>query len=48
MKANADELVATLKSKSFNAFVVLEGGMFRRCKQGLFVQSKMRMTSSQD
>lgn len=29
VKANADELAATLKSKGFDAFVVLEGGMFR-------------------
>lgn len=29
VKANADELAATLKSKGFDAFVVLDGGMFR-------------------
>ncbi|KUF25510.1 N-acetylmuramoyl-L-alanine amidase [Bacillus sp. G1(2015b)] len=29
VKANADELAATLKSKGFDAFVVLVGGMFR-------------------
>ncbi|UYO37032.1 N-acetylmuramoyl-L-alanine amidase [Bacillus zhangzhouensis] len=29
VKANADELAATLKFKGFDAFVVLNGGMFR-------------------
>lgn len=47
VKANADELAATLKSKGFDAFVVLDGGMFR-VQVGLSVQSKMQMTSSQD